>query len=399
MQCIGRTAHAASCLLLGLFCLTAFANGSQAGDGGSPRVTLVKTPDGGIQPQAVVDDRGNIHLIDFKGDPAAGNLFYSRLDPGDQSFTSPVRVNSQPGSAIAMGTIRGGQVAVGKDGRVHVAWNGTRRALPRPPAGGEPMLYSRSIPGGTDFEPQRNLMQKTTALDGGGTVAADREGRVFVAWHGRAEDAPRDEAARRMWVARSSDDGATFDPEVPAVEQSTGACACCGTRALADRRGGVFMLYRAATAAVERDMILLSSGDHGASFIARPLDPWRIGICPMSSVSLAETRNGVVAAWETDGQVKFLRLDPDGRSGSPVISPPGPAKGRKHPALAANAKGEVLLVWTEGTGWQKGGALAWRLFDPSGRPTEETGTIEGGVPVWGLATVVAMPDGRFVIVH
>jgi hypothetical protein len=230
-------------------------------------------------------------------------------------------------------------------------------------------------------------------------VAADRDGRVFVAWHGRAEDAPADEVARRMWVARSSDEGATFETEFPAVEQSTGACACCGTRALADRRGGVLMLYRAATAAVERDMILLNSSDHGASYAARPLDPWRIGICPMSSVSLAEAGRDVVAAWETDGQVKFVRIDPEGKSLSSPISPPGPAKGRKHPAVAANAEGEIILVWTEGTGWQKGGKLAWQVFDPSSRPTEQKGTIEGGVPVWGLATVVATPDGGFVVFH
>ena len=37
------------------------------------------------------------------------------------------------------------------------------------------------------FEPQRNLMQETFALDGGGSVAADAEGNVYVAWHGSAK--------------------------------------------------------------------------------------------------------------------------------------------------------------------------------------------------------------------
>ena len=384
---------------IGFCCLLAFPESGAADDVTSPRVSVLSTPDGGIQPQAAIDDRGTVHLIYYKGEPAGGDLFYTRYDLGKSAFITPVRVNSQPGSAIAMGTIRGGQIAVGKEGRVHVAWNGSRRAQPKPPAGGEPMLYTRSDQGGTAFEPQRNLMQKTTGLDGGGTVAADLDGRVFVAWHGRAEDAPAGEIGRRMWVAKSSDEGATFETEVPAVELATGACACCGTRALADRRGGVFMLYRAATAVVERDMILLTSSDHGASFHAKAIDPWRIGICPMSSISLAEAGNGVVAAWETDGQVKLARIETEPQTVSAVTSPPGPAKGRKHPAVAVNARGEVILVWTEGTGWQKGGALAWQVFNASGRPTEEKGRIEGGVPVWGLATVVARPDGGFLIVH
>ena len=110
-------------------------------------VTVLKTPDGGIQPQAAIDARGVIHLIYFKGDPAAGDLFYVRREPGKEGFTAPIRVNSQPGSAIAMGTIRGGQIALGKGGRVHVAWNGSRGARPKTPAGGSPMLYTRSDPG------------------------------------------------------------------------------------------------------------------------------------------------------------------------------------------------------------------------------------------------------------
>jgi hypothetical protein len=39
-------------------------------------------------------------------------------------------VNSQPESAIAAGTIRGAQLAIGKAGRVHVAWNGSQNAEP-----------------------------------------------------------------------------------------------------------------------------------------------------------------------------------------------------------------------------------------------------------------------------
>src|SRR5262245_40822652 len=90
-----------------------------------PRVTLLKTPHEGIQPQALTDDKGVVHLLFFKGDPKAGDLFYARRDAGAREFGRPIRVNSQAGSAIAVGTIRGGQLALGKNGRVHVAWNGS----------------------------------------------------------------------------------------------------------------------------------------------------------------------------------------------------------------------------------------------------------------------------------
>jgi hypothetical protein len=43
--------------------------------------------------------------------------------------------------------------------------------------------------------------------------------------------------------------------------------------------------------------------------------------------------------------------------------------------------------------------LAWQVFDRSGRPIGPEGRLEGGVPVWSLATVVARPDGGFTIIH
>jgi hypothetical protein len=389
-----------NCLILLTFLSTWVAPSAGADGGRGPdRVTFLAVPDGGIQPQASIDDQGVIHLIFFKGEPSGGDLLYTRRAPDEDRFCSTVRVNSQPGSAIAIGTIRGGQIALGKGGRIHVAWNGSNAARPKNPFGGSPMLYTRSDEGGRTFEPQRNLMRQTSALDGGGTVAADREGNVLVAWHGRTEDSSPGEVGRRMWVSRSKDDGATFASEEPAWDRPTGACACCGTRALADRRGTVHLLYRAATKNVERDIYLLTSDDHGGHFRGASVQPWRVTMCPMSSASLAESPSGVLAAWETQGQVYFRRVDPQSHEASPPIAPPGGRGGRKHPAVAGNARGETILVWAEGTGWQKGGSLAWQVFDRLGSPIGPEGRIEGAVPVWSLATVVARPEGGFTIIH
>src|SRR6266487_2863648 len=91
---------------------------------GGQQVSLLHTPDDGIQPQAATDAKGIVHLIYFKGDPKAGDIFYVRREPGQNEFSKPIPVNTQPHTAMAMGTIRGAQLAVGKNGRVHVAWDG-----------------------------------------------------------------------------------------------------------------------------------------------------------------------------------------------------------------------------------------------------------------------------------
>lgn len=363
-------------------------------------VRFVRVPHAGIQPQALVDGKGTIHLLYFAGDPKQGDLFYVHSSDDGATFSEPIRVNSQPGSAIAMGTIRGGQIALGRNNRVHVAWNGSGIAVPEgplnPEAGktGMPMLYTRMNDTGTAFEPQRNLMKDTFGLDGGGSVAADASGNVYVAWHGKGKDAVKGEAGRQVWILRSSDDGITFTPEAPAWSQSTGVCGCCGLGLFASRSGSLFGLYRSATENTHRDIYLLTSPDRGRSFTGRMMHKWDINACPMSSMGFAESAGTVLGAWETGGQVYYSSL---AAQPSEPISAPGDGKNRKHPRLSSNGK-QTLLVWTEGTGWQRGGSLAWQLFDAGGKPTAISG-MKPGTPVWSFAATVKGRDKTFLIFY
>jgi hypothetical protein len=359
-------------------------------------VRVVRLPAGGIQPQVAVDARGGAHVVYFSGESANGDLLYATVNDAGQ-FSPPTRVNTEPGSAIATGTVRGAQVAVGTNGRVHVAWNGSRRAIPRGPGGATPMLYARLDPGRRAFEPQRNVLQFAVGLDGGGAIAADDSGRVLVAWHAGGPEA-KGEGDRRVWMATSVNDGETFSKEQPVSESSTGACGCCGMDALIDRRGSLYILYRSARDVVHRDTYLLRSTDGGRRFSSTTLQEWRIGACPMSTFALAESANGVYAAWETNGQVQFTRVDRTMPGAVVPTEAPGAAGKRRHPSLATNARGEILLAWSEGTGWQKGGAVAWQVFNQDGRVTSLSGRSEG-MPVWGFAAAYTRRDGGFTIVY
>lgn len=115
-------------------------------------------------------------------------------------------------------------------------------------------------------------------------------------------------------------------------------------------------------------------------------------------MTLVQGPTGVAAAWDTEGQIYFTTIKPGTTEFTKPQSAPGAGRERKHPALAVNGQGEMILVWTEGTGWQKGGALVWQVYDKSGKPTAEKGRIERGIPVWGLPTVVATKDG-FTVFH
>jgi hypothetical protein len=361
------------------------------------QVALLRVPNRGIQPQVAVDAKGTVHLIYYSGLAGSGDLFYVHSEDQGATFSRPVRVNSEPRSAIAIGNIRGAHLAVGKGRRIHVAWNGSDKAKPKGPGNAAPMLYTRLNDAGTAFEPQRNVIGEAFGLDGGGSVAADERGNVYVAWHAPALGA-EGEANRRVWVARSNDDGKSFAREQPAYAEPTGACGCCGLRAFADRQGNVYVLYRAATEKVHRDMYLLTSTDRGASFQGADVGKWDINACPMSTAAFAQSAGGVLAAWETQGQVYLARIDPETGQRSPAVPAPGDARDRKYPTVAGNARGETILVWTEGMEWNKGGALAWQVYDKDGEPTAEKGKADG-VPTWSLVAVFARPGGGFTILY
>lgn len=363
-----------------------------------PMVRVFRLPAGGVQPQVVVDDQGHVHVIYMAGDPAHADIYYIHSEDDGLTFSAPLRVNSQPGSAVALGTVRGPQLAMGRGGRLHVAWNGSRSAEPKAP-GGAPMLYSRSNEDRTAFEPQRNVNTVASgALDGGGTVAADDKGNVFVFWHA-SPNKDGNEAARRVWVARSSDDGRTFAPEAVAFNQSTGACGCCGMQSFAGRNGSLYVMYRSCSEQVHRDFYLLTSQDAGKSFTGTDISPMKINACILSTAAMTQGPGGVLGAWETSGQVWWGTINPQTRKMSTPIAAPGRSHDRKHPAIAANAEGQVLLAWVERTGWNRGGSLAWQVFDKTDRPIAEPSGGATDVPIWGAPAAFATPDGAFVVIY
>ena len=158
------------------------------------------------------------------------------------------------------------------------------------------------------------------------------------------------------------------------------------------------ILYRSAREIVNRDIYLLTSDDQGKTFRNTMLHPWNIGACPMSSMHFVEASSGLLAAWETREQVFFSALNPITLKNSEPVSPPGTARKRKHPWLAANSAADTIFVWTENTGWAKGGDLAWQVFDRSGKPKGKQGRVDA-IAAWSFGVAYARPDDGFTIIY
>jgi hypothetical protein len=308
----------------------------------SADVLQERVPEGGIQPQVISTPAGLVHLVYLTGDPKACDIRHTtrRVESGD--WSPPITVNSEPRSAIAAGTIRGAQIALGKDGSVQVIWNGNTVGK-KEMMMHAPLLHARLQPGAKTFSPQQNLMGDTTALDGGASIAANDKGHVTVVWHA-APAGETGESARLVYARYSTDDGGTFSAPVPLNDKEPGVCACCSLRVYLAADDTLSVLYRAATSPNSRGMHTLTQ--KAGRITSAKLDDWRIAACPMSSASLLPVAQALRAAWENDGQIVT------GLMGAPASAAQkiGP-KNAKHPVLAANTTGQTLIATVIGSGW------------------------------------------------
>ncbi len=352
------------------------------------QVRIESLPEQGIQPQVAVTAAGMIHLVYLWGDPKACDVRHTTRKVDSGEWSPPITVNSEPLSAIAVGTIRGAQIALGKGGSVQVIWNGS--------TGGKkelmmraPLLHARLQPGDKAFSPQQNLMGDTTALDGGASIAANDLGHVNVVWHA-APAGTAGEAARLVYARYSADDGLTFSAPRPLNAEQPGVCACCSLRAHLAADDTLTVIYRGAPAPTVRGMILLTKKADRTKLTK--LDEWRVAMCPMSSASLLPATQSLRAAWENDGQIIT------GLMGNPAGSAQkvGPMNA-KHPTLAQNTKGQTLITSVIGSGWNKAGTLHWDMLDARGTVTDSGGGEK--LPVWSYPVAYAQADGSFVILR
>ncbi len=339
-------------------------------------------------PHADVDAGGTTHLMYFRGAISGGDLRYTSLEPDGTDWSVPVSINSEPRSAVGMGPMDGGDMAVSRhDGtRVHVVWYRT-----------DPLriFYARSAPERLSFEPQRVMWDLgTEVIEARPSVTVNERGRVFITWHGATADGV-DDAQRAVFLMTSSDGGDTFAPPRVISRASEGACGCCSLDTLS-AGGGLWVSYRSAGNNVHRDQHLLTSMDDGDSFADAIIQPWSIGACPVTTTTFAQGPASVRVAWETNGQVYVAPVD----DLTDIASPEHKGRFRhKNPAIATNREDHTLLAWGDAPGYRAGGTLQWQLFDAEGQPLSQTGPGSETIPSGSGPAIVARADDSFLVIY
>lgn len=359
-------------------------------------VIIQATPDNGVQPRIVVDADGGVHLLYFKKRlraPSAreGNLYYRQYVPEKSSFGVPIKVSSRAYNLQTFSIARAG-MALDGEGRVHVFWY-----LPRE----SQFFYSRSNPERNRFEPQQPMVSEYgEGIDAGGDVAAFGDS-VAVVW--AAGDLSR-EYERTVFARMSTDNGASFGPELRLSNPDLGACACCALAADYTDDSSLQVAYRSAIDSIGRHMQLLTVDLQGEAVSATSYGPvnalqqWEISFCPLSTNDIAlDVNSDQWLVFETESRIIQINLQ---HPQTPMaIAEPFTETRQKNPAIAFNTRNEHLIAWGEAISHTRGGRLNIRVFAADGKSVDYQLPKEITIPNYSFPAVAGLANGDFLVLY
>jgi hypothetical protein len=278
-------------------------------------------------------------------------------------------------------------MTLNRHGNPVVVFTGSEVSQPKPRLAGLPLVAELhgGVAGAAWFETQ--VIPSGVGIDGGATIAASPDGTINVVWHASPKP-DGDEQSRRLWIARSVDDGKTFAAPIEIDTAKLGACGCCALTAFAES-DRLDILYRTADQMVHRNVTLVALDSTLKPITSRTLSEDNVGKCVMSTFSAA----GGVIAWESQNQIMLART-----TGGDLARLGNMKNNPKHPRVAVWGD-YVLVAWTENTGWNKGGGLAWQLLNRDLKPIDGACGTKNDLPVWDYPAVAAQPDGSFLILY
>lgn len=298
------TTRTAAVLLMGFLCLAAPAMGADSGHQPARAKTLRLE----LGTSAVFSPEGQLVVVAKEG----GHVVVRRSDDEGKTWSEPAIVNAQPEAIAADGESRP-RVAFGSKGSLLVSW---ARPLNKPYTG--EIRLARSADGGRTFAAPITVHRDTAEITHRfESFAVGRDGRVTVAWIdkrdqelAKAEKRPYVGAA--IYAAISDDDGISFKPEFKVADHS---CECCRTTVTHDADGTPMVFWRHVFEPNERDHgIARLQPDGRVESVQRvTFDRWRIDACPHHGPSLVVDAEGVRhAVWFNqvggEGHVFYGRL-------------------------------------------------------------------------------------------
>lgn len=305
------------------------------------------------------------------------DLFFSKSHNVGDTFSKPIRVNSEGGEVSVHGE-NGPKLRQGKGIGIFSAWEGSRD-----------IKFARSVDFGRSFTPAIRVnddvgkaSQSFFAME----VAPD--GTPFIAWLDGRDTKTDSPGTSSLYIARSLDRGATFEKNVKVAKD---VCPCCRPSIAFGDGGEIFVSWRHVYEGDERKIVVASSLDGGSTWSApKPVSVqgWIINGCAHVGPTMQYVDGKLMVVWftGTDGKnsLKMTYSLDKGNTFEPVQEIQGPVLDANHPYMEIFGKDAWVIFQgrdpkVEG-GW--GREKAWLVRIPvDGPPTkpEPLPSAGGGV--------------------
>ncbi len=286
------------------------------------------------------------------------DLYFSRSVDAGQSWSSPVRVNDEPGSVWGFAVSKP-RIAVGESGTIHVFFpaNGVSPVTKldvvtarysRSTDKGQSFSAAKTVNRPPDFDRSEVLGEGLSATFSFGTMGLAPDGTVVALWQDIGAMQSSADAAD-IHLAISRDDGASWSDEIPAI-RSRAVCPCCQlTMSFNDEN--LLLGYRKVYTD-GRDSTVARSNNAGESFQAEtrlPFAAWDIDGCPLKPTEMATDGQWVYAAAYTGGEdppgLYFSRSADGGRTFADSRQIHPEAAYADAPELTVGPDGHLRLVW------------------------------------------------------
>lgn len=247
----------------------------------------------GHQPQVAIAPSGEM-LVTFGRD---NTIFFTHSADGGKTFDAPSIVAKPKFTPIGMR--RGPRIAATQNGVVIAAVAGER-------GGGKDgdVFVWRSIDDGSHWQRSNRLnFVASAAREGLIGIASDGQQRVFVVW---LDDRS---GGKEIYGALSTDGGQTFGDDMSIYRSPDGhVCECCHPSAVFSDDGNIYVMFRNWLDG-DRDMYIARSRDDGRSFdgsaVKLGTDSWKINGCPMDGggITLISPDGQLMTAWQRAGSI------------------------------------------------------------------------------------------------
>ncbi|MGC2236100.1 MAG: sialidase family protein [Pyrinomonadaceae bacterium] len=293
------------------------------------------------EPAIAADSDGNVYVVyvEHNTDKSA-DVYLQKFDADGKSNGEKTRINPEKGQAKAwFGDAP--TIKISQDRRVFVGWTAKVESLKQKSA--SVLNLSVSGDGGKTFDAPVKVNDDTApASHGMHSLAIGKDGRVFMAWldernvkseklafneenalpegfeivkahHNSNQATKKDEKSEmkheesepnsEIFFAVSSDGGKTFSAN---KKLSSEVCPCCKTSIVVAPDGKAYVSWRQVLTGDFRHIAVASSADGGESFSAPAIasdDKWQINACPVSgSAMTVDSAGALKVVWYTAGE-------------------------------------------------------------------------------------------------